>query len=105
MAAGVRGSDRRRGSRCMNLPNYFLADLPADASLSPSMLAEACDTLKRNRSQYLESRPTPSIIRTLAGIGRNWLDPEYPFRKRALQASFESLGFSPPVLERGLDQF
>jgi hypothetical protein len=33
----------------MNLPNYFLADLPPEAALSPTMIAEACQTLKRNR--------------------------------------------------------
>src|SRR5688572_26510415 len=37
----------------LNLPNYFLADLPPEATLSPAMLTEACFTLKRNREQYL----------------------------------------------------
>jgi hypothetical protein len=37
----------------MNLPNYFLADLPPEATLSPAMIAEACQTLKRNREHYL----------------------------------------------------
>ena len=37
----------------MNLPNYFLADLPPEAALSPLMISEACQTLKRNREQFL----------------------------------------------------
>ena len=42
----------------MNLPNYFLADLPPEATLSPAMITEACQTLKRNRERYLASRST-----------------------------------------------
>ena len=33
----------------MNLPNYFLADVPPGATLSASMISEACQALKRNR--------------------------------------------------------
>jgi RNA polymerase-binding transcription factor DksA len=40
----------------VNLPNYFLADLPPEATLSPTMIAEACQTLKRNRERYLLNR-------------------------------------------------
>src|SRR3954471_24518660 len=53
-------------SHGMNLPNYFLADLPPEASLTPSMISEACQTLKRNRAQYLASRSTASLIKTLS---------------------------------------
>ena len=42
----------------MNLPNYFLADLPPEAALTPTMIAEACQTLKRNRESYLATRST-----------------------------------------------
>jgi hypothetical protein len=41
----------------MNLPNYFLADLPPEATLSAAMITEACQTLKRNREHYLAGRP------------------------------------------------
>ena len=36
----------------MNLPNYFLADLPPEAHLSAQMITDACQTLKRNREQF-----------------------------------------------------
>jgi hypothetical protein len=49
----------------MNLPEYFLADLPKQATLSPSLLGEACATLKRNRESYLLRRSTEQIIRTV----------------------------------------
>ena len=46
----------------MNLPNYFLADLPPDATLTAAMVSEACQTLKRNREIYLAGRSTQSRV-------------------------------------------
>lgn len=89
----------------MNLPNYFLADLPPEATLSPSLIREAGTTLKRNRETYLRHRSTDQIIRTLVEVAAGWLAPENPFRKLALEHGPAELGFSRPTLERGLDGF
>ena len=53
----------------MNLPNYFLADLPPEATLSPAMITEACQTLKRNREQYLAARSTDGMVKILERSG------------------------------------
>ena len=53
----------------MNLPNYFIADLPPEAVLTPALIEEACQTLKRNREQYLANRATPALIRVLSDDG------------------------------------
>jgi hypothetical protein len=89
----------------MKLPNYFLADLPREATLSPSLLSEACLTLKRNRETYLMHRSTEQIIRVLVEVAAGWLEPGNPFRELALAHGPEDLGFSRPTLERGLDGF
>lgn len=89
----------------MNLPNYFLADLPAGTPLSPTMLSEACVTLKRNREQYLAPRTTEQMVRLLANVAEGWLDADNPFRKLALAHGPGQTGFGRPTLERGLDQF
>lgn len=89
----------------MNLPNYFLADLPPEATFSSQMIEDACRTLKRNREQYLVNRTTASLIRLIAGVCENWLDAEYPFRKFALLHGPKATGFSAPTLAAGLDQF
>jgi len=89
----------------MELPNYFLADLPPDAELSPAMLTETCATLRRNRAQFLAPRHTDEIIRVLCRVADNWLDAEYPFRKLALAEGPEKTGFARATLERGLDSF
>ena len=89
----------------MNLPDYFFADLPPEATLSPTMIAAACDTLKRNREKYLLPRPTDGIIKILCEIAAEWLLPENHFRRLALELGPAETGFSKPILEAGLDNF
>jgi hypothetical protein len=89
----------------MNLPNYFLADLPPEATLSAAMIAEACQTLKRNRERYLAHRPTHSLVNVVSGVANSWLEPTYPFRKLALERGQAATGFSAATLAGGLDCF
>jgi hypothetical protein len=89
----------------MNLPNYFFADLPPEAPLSPKMISEACDTLRRNREKYLALRSIEEIVEILCEVARHWLKPENRFRRFALEAGPDQTGFSKPILEKGLDNF
>jgi hypothetical protein len=89
----------------MNLPNYFLADLPPEAVLTGAMIGEACQTLKRNRELYLAHRSTQSLIQVLTRVSQDWLKPEFPFRKLALLEGPAATGFSQPTLAAGLDAF
>jgi hypothetical protein len=89
----------------MNLPNYFLADLPPEATLSATMIGEACLTLKRNRERYLAHRSTQSLVKTMSDLAYSWLNPEYPFRKLVLDGGHAATGFTRPTLARGLDSF
>ncbi len=89
----------------MELPNYFLADLPAETNLAPAMVTEACHTLKRNRERYLAQRSTQSLITLLCQIAQDWLKPEFPLRRRALEQVPPTLGFSRRTLELGLETF
>ena len=89
----------------MNLPNYFLADLPPEAVLSSTMIAEACQTLKRNRERYLAGRSTESLIKTLSRVADAWLEPDHSFRKHALELGPAQTGFSRETMARGLDNF
>src|ERR1019366_3699185 len=89
----------------MNLPNYFLADLPPEATLSPAMITEACQTLKRNREHYLVARSTDSLVKILDEVAESWLEPGNAFRMLALELGPEKTGFSRATLEKGLDNF
>ena len=89
----------------MDLPNYFLIDLPPEAILTPEMIHEACQALKHNRERYLVGRPTPSLVRVVSQVARDWLEPEFPFRKLALADGPKATGFSRATLAAGLDAF
>ncbi len=89
----------------MTLPNYFFADLPPEAELSPAMVREACFALKQNRANYLAPRSTASVIKVLATVAENWLDPDYPFRQMALEQGPAATGFSRATLVNGLESF
>ncbi len=89
----------------MNLPNYFLADLPPEAILSPLMVAEACQALKRNREQYLVRRTTEQQVTLLSKLADEWQDPASPFRQLALERGPAETGFSRATIKRGLDGF
>ncbi len=89
----------------MNLPNYFLADLPSEAELTPTMIVAACDTLKRNREKYLQARSTDEIVNILCEVAAEWLKPENKFRRFVLEYGLAQTGFSPAILEKGLESF
>jgi hypothetical protein len=94
-----------RNDNIADLPNYFLADLPGETALTGTLITEACQTLKRNREQYLQRRSTSSLIRVLSETAQNWLDPDYRFRRMALRVGPGETGFSEAVLARGMDAF
>src|ERR1043165_3403809 len=89
----------------MNLPNYFIADLPPEHSVTPKLVAEACQTLKHNRERYLIRRSTAHIVGVLAATAQSWLEHDNPFRKLTLKRAVAETGFGEVTLARGLDSF
>ena len=89
----------------MTLPNYFLADLPPEASLTAKMVSDACRTLRQNREQYLASRSTSNLVSVLCQLAEDWRKPAFSFRALALEQGPSALGFSRKTLELGLDAF
>jgi hypothetical protein len=87
------------------VPDYFLADLPRDAELTAPIVEAACRTLKRNRETYLLNRSVASLVKTLVSVSSDWLNPEFPLRKRALAEGPATTGFSAATLDRGLQAF
>ena len=82
--------------------DYFLADKEG-ADLSDTLIAEACQTLRANRGEYLVQVGNESIISKLVEAASLWLSPDYELRKMALAASPEETGFPREVLASGLD--
>ena len=89
----------------MNLPGSFIADLPPEATLTPTIVSEACLSLRRNREQQMARRSTASIIAVLAEMSAKWLQPDFPFRQMALDEGPAKTGFSRQTLIRGIDAF
>lgn len=89
----------------MNLPDFFIADLPPEASITTELIADACQTLKRNRALFLRDRSTHSLVRALTDLAASWLEPDYRFRRMALAAPPEQTGFPTATLAHGLDTF
>ena len=87
----------------MNLPDYFFADLPPEATLSPAMITASCHTLKRNRASFLAGRTTDDIIKILCEVAAAWRSPDDKFRKYALEQGPAATRFSRAVLAKGLD--
>ena len=89
----------------MDLPNYFLADLPDASTLTPQLITDACQTLKQNRAKFLARETTDELVQILADLAREWLDPNFLYRKFVLEKGPAQTGFSPQTLAHGLDQF
>ena len=70
------------------------------------MIAEACQTLKRNREHYLVNRSTESLIPVLSDVADGWLEADNKFRKLALETLAPRRSpFSRETLARRLDNF
>src|SRR5258706_3565710 len=92
----------------MNLPNYFIADLPPEAVLTPEMIRDACLNLKRNREAYFAHRTTRSVINTICEVGQQWLKvlPHgHRLREHVLERGPNETGFPAIRLAEGLDNF
>lgn len=89
----------------MELPNYFLADLPPETAFSEAMVRDACSSLRRNRERYLAVRSTTEMMHLLAELAAQWQRPDFTFRQMALRLGPPVTGFSEPVLREGLDRF
>jgi hypothetical protein len=84
------------------LPQSYLADLPAEAELTASLVREAWLAIQRNHAHYLSRRTTAEVAATLEEAAGLWLEAGSPYLKLALERGPAELGFSRPTLERGL---
>lgn len=88
----------------LNLPDFFLIDLPDGIDLQPKLIDEACNRLKENGDRYLKPRSVSQIVHSLCNLAENWRDDEFPFRKLLIEEGAEKSGFSLEVLLQGIDQ-
>ncbi len=89
----------------MKLPNYFLADLPVEALVTPLLISDACHALRRNRARYMVDRTTAQMVKSISKIAAEWLVKDYPIRLETLLHGPSQTGFSLEVLTQGLDDY
>ena len=53
----------------------------------------------------MANRSTDSLVQVLSDVAEDWLQPENPFRKLALEQGPGATGFSRATLAKGLDAF
>ena len=63
--------DRVFENSAVQLPDYFLADIPDPAALSPAVLTDACLTLKSNRRRFLANRTTSDLIEVVSRLAED----------------------------------
>jgi hypothetical protein len=89
----------------IELPNYFLADLADSSTLTPRLVTEACQALKRNRSKFLAEQTTENLIQIIEKLSREWLDADFPYRQLVMEKAPVQTGFSRETISAGLDRF
>lgn len=89
----------------LDLPDFFIADVDDQSTITPNLIADAIETLIDNQRRYLLTRSTSSIAKALCSLAEDWLHPDYPFRRVVLQEGPDQSGFSQETLARGLDAF
>ena len=62
-----------------------------------------CHELTERRAHLLLPRRTADIVKTLGKISAHWLDPNNPWRQRAIEGVPRVGGFSAPMTERIID--
>jgi phenylacetate-CoA ligase len=62
------------------------------------------DLISRGREMSLQDVPIREILDILDQAGRLWRNPNYPGRLQALEKMPPVVGFSPKMIERGLDE-
>lgn len=84
---------------------FFLADVVNEATLTPTLIEEACQTLRNNQNRFLEFRKAAWMAGLIASLAEDWLDSTYSFRNEVLTQGPQILGMNPEALEISLNHF
>ncbi len=73
------------------------------ATVTPPSIATWIDAICAARAEYLARRPVSGIHRALERVAQRFLDPESPARRNAVGWLARLGRFSPPMIERALE--
>ena len=66
-------------------------------------IREAVSRTQEARERVRQNRSTDAVIGTLAQAAKNWLDPNSPWRKRAIEQGQAATGFSGAMVSEAVD--
>lgn len=85
-------------------PDYFLCDMPPEATLTSNMVLEAIDTLQRNAVTFLHPRSIEQQVSLIEQLGKLWMDEMFPYRCELLNHCGGEIRFSREIFSHGLDE-
>lgn len=85
-------------------PNYFLCDMPSEATLSSNMVQEAIATLQQNAETYLHPRTIEHQVTLIENLTQLWMDEMFPYRCELLGHCGGKIRFSREIFSHGLDE-
>jgi hypothetical protein len=95
------------GGAASFIKRYERAGKTIDVSfeqLSPEALRLVISSLRDSRDRVIQKRPVKEIIRLLDAAAKQWLDPEYGLRKKAIELISAITGFSPEMVAHSIDE-
>ena len=84
-------------------PNYFLCDMPSEATLSSNMVQEAIATLQQNAETYLHPRTIEHQVTLIENLTQLWMDEMFPYRCELLGHCGGKIRFSREIFSHGLE--
>ncbi|HXI84742.1 MAG TPA: acyl-CoA reductase [Verrucomicrobiae bacterium] len=66
-------------------------------------IREAIGRTREARERVQQHRSTDAVIAVLAQTAKNWLDPNSPWRKRAVESAPKHMGFSEAMVQEAID--
>ena len=85
-------------------PDFFLCDIPQEATLNEEMVLAAADTLRKNAETYLHPRKIEHQVALIENLVKLWSDEMYPLRRELLSHCGKAIRFSQEIFTSGLEE-
>ena len=72
-------------------------------STTIEQIREAVNRTREARERVRQHRSTDAVVAALAQTAKNWLDPNSPWRKRAVEQAPAPTGFSEAMVREAID--
>ena len=85
-------------------PDFFLCDIPQEATINEEMILTAADTLRKNTETYLHPRKIEHQVTLIENLVKCWSNEMYPLRRELLTHCGKTIRFSQEIFTAGLEE-